>query len=322
VGTTVADCATLNYGPGFITSYTTATTTGVYFNPSQGGDPVVFSKTGENFDCSQWSSENSAGRLVTPISAFNGLVGHVVTILSLSGRVSTPPTPEPTATATPPVSGTPLGDRIFSISRPGSLLRSSSAPDDLSTDPWLSGPVVLHAGPVDGSGIAALSLQSDVTYGFGLAAGGVMCVRIQAAGSGGTIDCNGGSPHTVLLTQDSNGAGVADAPILTLHVGPDSGAGAASLTVMQSITNLASGTPSDCIAAVFGPPELTAYTSSTITATIAEPVQGGNLTFTTTGENFSCSTWTVENGPGTLAAPRIIVDGGGNDEAQGLVISD
>jgi hypothetical protein len=91
---------------------------------------------------------------------------------------------------------------------------------------------------------------------------------------------------------------------------------------MQSITNLASGTPSDCIAAVFGPPELTAYTSSTITATIAEPVQGGNLTFTTTGENFSCSTWTVENGPGTLAAPRIIVDGGGNDEAQGLVISD
>jgi hypothetical protein len=92
---------------------------------------------------------------------------------------------------------------------------------------------------------------------------------------------------------------------------------------MQAVAVLGpGGLPSDCATASFGPAALIAYTTSMSTATVAEPVQGGSVTFTATGTNFSCAAWTVQNGPGKLVAPRILVDGAGDDEAQGLILLD
>jgi cysteine-rich repeat protein len=327
--TTIAECLTLNYAAGFLTTLTTATATGTNYFPTQGGDPVTLSGQGESFDCSTWATEDSAGKLVTPISATNGLVGSVITILALSdaveGDVSTPtPTSGPSPTPTPIPAGTPLGVRVFSISSPGSELRSTASGGiDVSVDPWLSGPLLLEAGVPDALGVAPLDLQADVIYGFELVGGAVACFRLQALSSGGSIDCDGGTAHTNLYTQDSNGSGVADPPILTTQVGLDSGAGSATLTVMQAITELPVGSaPNDCLTAAFGPATQAAYSTGGATVTVAEPVQGGTVVQEGGGQPFSCASWTQENGPGALASPRTVVDGAGDDEAQVLILSD
>jgi hypothetical protein len=321
VGTTVDDCLDVNYGPGFLTAFTTATSTGVYFNPVQGGDPIVLSKSGENFDCDTWSIEDGVGTLVSPISASNGLVGNVVTILQLSDRVASAPTPEPSPTPTSPPSGTPLGNRTFSISRPGSALRTTTAPGDVSADPWLSGPFVLQAGAVDAAGVAPLTLQSDATYGFAL--GG----RWGALHS--SRSCRKCRQHRLRRRigsfdrADTGQQRCGNRRCTDPDDGPDSGAGATILTAMQAITELPPGAiPADCLAAAFGPTHPIAYTTDMATGTVAEPLQGGSVTIAAEGTNFSCATWTQEDGPGTLVAPRTIVDGAGDDEGQAFVLSD
>jgi hypothetical protein len=181
----------------------------------------------------------------------------------------------------------------------------------------------LEAGAPDASGVAPLSLQADVIYGFALADVGVACFRLEALGSSGSIDCDGGSAHTNLYSQDSNGAGVADPSILTTGVGLDTGAGSATLLVMQSTVELSVGSlPNDCFAASFGAAIPAAYSTGGSTVTVAEPVQGGTVVQVGGGQVFSCATWTQENGPGVLASPRTVVDGPGDDEAQVLILSD
>jgi hypothetical protein len=175
----------------------------------------------------------------------------------------------------------------------------------------------------DASGAAPLSLQSDVIYGFELVGGAVTCIRLHALGSGGSIDCDGGTAHSSLYTQDSNGAGSADAPILVTNLGPDSGPGAATLTVMQATVELPTGSaPNDCLTATFGAAIPIAYNTGGSTATVAEPVQGGTVVQVEVGQAFSCASWTQEDGPGALSAPRLVVDGAGDDEAQVLILSD
>ena len=95
------------------------------------------------------------------------------------------------------------------------------------------------------------------------------------------------------------------------------------MRVMQSYAELAPGAqPSDCTTAPFGPAEETAYTTELATATVAEPVQGGSLSISLGGTSFSCSQWTVENGPGVLVSPRIVLDTASGDDAEILMISD
>jgi hypothetical protein len=329
VGTTVADCQTFHYAGGFMTVLTTATTTGINHFPIQGGDPVSLSAQGENFECADWAQEDSAGMFVTSLNASNSLVGSVMNVVRMADAAApggnTPtPTTAPTATSTPLPSGTPLGVRVFSISSPASELQSTAnGGADVSAGTWLSGPLLLEAGAPDDSGVAPLSLQADVIHGVELVAGGVICFQLQAQGSAGSIDCDGGTPHTILYSQDSNGAGAAAPPVLTTNVGLDSGTGAATLTVMQATAQLPAGSaPSDCSTASFGAPTLTAYTTGGANVTVAEPVQGGTVLQLGGGQPFSCSMWTQENSAGVLASPHTAVDGPGDDAAQLLVLFD
>lgn len=321
-GTTVADCLSFPFpGGGFDAVYTTDAITGTILNPS-----ISLGGEGENFDCASWNSEDGPGALATVFSAsFSGL-GSLMSVLTAYDAPSAPTAPTPVVTPTPtsiPV-GTPLGQRVFSIARPGSSFRRVTG-GDASADPWLSGPLLLQGGVPGADGVAPISLAADAIYGLGLSVGtasGVLCVKMEAAGSSGRIDCNGGSAMSMALSRDSNGAGAADPEVLTVDIGGDSGPGAARLTVMQSVVALPVGTAAACLSAVYPPARVTAYSTHQATAIVAEPIQGGSVSVLATGVGFSCSSWRTENAVGRLIGPRVELDTAFGDEAQVFILDD
>ncbi len=325
VGTTVADCASQPFTGRFDAVYTTDLITGTVLNPTPPGPPVSQSGTGSNFDCSNWTNENSSGAFATVFTSGFGGIGTVMNALIMTDAPVAPtPTPSESPTPTPTVSGSPLGVRAFSLARPGSQFLRASGPDS-SQDPWLNGPLLLSAGAPDSNGVASLSLQSDAIFGFGVAGGSaasVICVKVEAAGSSGTIDCDGGSPFSSVLAQDSNGAGAAEPRSITLNIGPDSGPGAASIVVQQSVVGLPAGTVADCLTASYPTSEPALYTTAEATAIVSEPIQGGSVLRNATGTPFDCSTWTNENGAGRLIGPNIDLDTSAGDDAQLFVLDD
>ncbi|GIW40522.1 MAG: hypothetical protein KatS3mg076_1099 [Candidatus Binatia bacterium] len=108
--------------------------------------------------------------------------------------------------------GEELGVREFTVERPGSTFESSITKADVwLTGRFLPGPIRLRAGrpdpnlPGEEACTAPLVLDQDVILGFPLIDGSVLCTKIFAEGSRGAIDCDGGTAHDVLLTQDSKG---------------------------------------------------------------------------------------------------------------------
>jgi hypothetical protein len=100
-----------------------------------------------------------------------------------------------------------LGERRFAVRRPASALVSSAAGSaDASLDPWLPAQLRICAGRPLAEGIHPLSLREDAVLGVTLATGGVLCARISARGSSGSLDCDGGSTADVNAVQDVEGA--------------------------------------------------------------------------------------------------------------------
>lgn len=229
--------------------------------------------------------------------------------------------------------GAPLGDRTFSVARPPSKFLSSGLNGgDVSSGTWLPGPLALRAGrpdpdaPGEEACSAPLSLTADVVLGFNQPLG-VACTKFFAAGSSGTIDCDGGTAHDIDLVQDSNGTGENGEPVYSTGLGNpiEAGPGAATLRLARTISvnitcnpqSPSCNAPSICPGIDYENPGSTPNLSDVIegplvlttrraTARVLEPRQGGDvLSFPVPvdGENFTCSTWSQEDAQGRLAGP-------------------
>lgn len=218
-----------------------------------------------------------------------------------------------------------LGTRVFSVAPSGSdrtgfyigLLPGQNLSSETS-----SGPLVLEAGVPDQNGDASLVLAQDAVLAMKSVVGDVICLRLAAAGSSGTVSCDGGTGHDVTVTRE---AGVLAGPTVTqAFLGTDSGPGAATLLVSTEIAQLPAGASlADCLSTdQYEAPEIRAL--STATTTIAK----GTEELVLVGENFVCgadrSAWRLENGPGMLGFGLPTFDDRvpGGDLASGLLFAD
>lgn len=237
-----------------------------------------------------------------------------VSVCAESGVVATP-TPAP-----------PLGDRVFSVVRPGSALLSSIVGGlDVSLDPFLPTTLLLRAGTPDVDGVATLELVDDAIVGLKIVSGQTLCMKIHAAGSHGRIDCDGGSPFDTLTTWDSNGAGPPTADyVIDGGLGSDAGPGAAGLFAGWNAFLLNPGsTVADCNGlSYFGPGRLDSFTTATSTGTFIHPVQGGAVSVMAQGQNFDCATWTQEDGVGRILTPLLATETIVGDVVNTLVLAD
>lgn len=222
------------------------------------------------------------------------------------------PTPTDEAPATPTEtptqsSGGGLGVRLFNVTRPGSGFNTSAlAGFDVSLDPWLPATLKLEAGQPDENGVATLTLKEDVIVGLTVVDTSLACFKLVAAGSTGTVSCNGGVPQNATLTQDRNEGGTPGPIVIATGVGDPSPAGSASFTLMQAVVNLPAGSDIiDCIAAEYPPADPAVFTTGNGKATALNTVQGGDVELARTGEPFDCANWTSESGPGQLVGPIV-----------------
>jgi hypothetical protein len=365
------DCATADFESASVTDelYTTGVSTAKVINHcagsgAAGNRPVSFSRTGQNFDCASWTTENGPGVLAfaipseegsdlftgdggnagifsdapapTPTPTRTSTTGTGVTPTSTvppSATVTrtqpgvtptqpqlTPTQPQmtPTRTQTAPVSG--LGVRVFSINDKPRSDFFSSALGGLGVGAlppsFTAGPLKIVAGAIGANGIAPLSLQEDAIFGLRVVDNSVVCLKLVAAASSGSIDCDGGTPYDVTVTQDSQGDQPALPNILVTGEGTDGGAGAATLSVMMEAALLPIGSSTaSCPTATFNIMQTSAFTTRKATATVlnaladspsADPT--GKISVSVTGRNFTCDTFATENAVGTLVAPFIGLD--------------
>ena len=226
------------------------------------------------------------------------------------------PTFTPSKTATPVIVPTvALGERVFTI-EPGSF---ANPPDATRTalftavvgglnmaSSFSSGPLVLVGGLPDASGVAPLTLKDDVTLTVSIFDGSFLCIKLIAAGSSGSIDCDGGTPYDVEATQPAGNVG----PAFDLQTGLGAPAppGNGDLLVMQQIQPVPSGPTPDCAAITYlNPPQLFAYTTTTATA------GKGSLQLSVSGEPFSCNDFATPSSGGMLATPDPGTDLFGDD---------
>ena len=235
-----------------------------------------------------------------------------------------------------------LGERDFSVlnNPPTEFDSSGLSGGNISVaGSWLPSVLKLMAGrpdptlPGEEACSAPVALAEDVILGFNAIDGSVACTKVFADGSAGNIDCDGGSPQDLEYSQNSNGPGAADPPVIMTGLGDGviAGPGAASFTVPNAVFfNLPAGkgfTTATCMSLNYddplNPDQLAAlgidaskvtitplgFTTKTGTGIVLNPKTATGMTGTTpimlsaTGMNFACGTWTMEDGPGVLVAP-------------------
>ncbi|HZP43390.1 MAG TPA: hypothetical protein VFD84_18020 [Candidatus Binatia bacterium] len=209
--------------------------------------------------------------------------------------------------------GPPLGRRLYTLTngfgrRGGHLYSSAANGLDTAEVGTFDGSLVLDAGTPGPDGVAALAVGLDTIFGFRLVDGTVVCVKVEAAGSAGTLACAGGVPVDVVVAADG-GAGPNATPSLLLEQGPPGppGAGWVAATVrVVACAPPACTVVDDCgdpakVALAAAPPVRRAFTTGTTTGRIAHPRQGGNdVVLFRTGTPFRCRDWTAIDGPGIL----------------------
>lgn len=252
------------------------------------------------------------------------------------------PSATPTPTATP--SGPPLGQRRFTIredsqypaappNEPRSAYFTSSVGGFSGSDRFGPGTLVLEAGAQNANGQASLRLAQDAYFKINVPPNNAtLCVKLFAAGSSGSIDCNGGTPYGVDLVE---GSGDVPPSSPVTGRGNDSGAGAAQLNVMQAIAevgnmcnegtgrcttsatsctrddqclnNFATSLPCDATT-TFPAPVSVVYTTANFLA------RKGAVQVSRAGENFNCAAWTTAEGDGVLVSGVVDFDDrlGGN----------
>jgi agarase len=231
---------------------------------------------------------------------------------------------DPNIVIPPAVEGA-LGTRLFSIAPSGSDRTGfyiGLLPGQNLGSAVTGGPLVLQAGIPDPNGDASLVLAQDDVLAMQTVAGDAICLRLTAAGSNGTLSCNGGMGHDVTVTSDTGE--FADPPVTQAFLGADSGPGAATLLVSTEIAQLPAGASlAECLTtAPYGAPQIRAFSTAITTTT------KGTEQLTLQGENFVCgadgSAWRLENAPGMFGFGHPVFDGRvpGGDLASGLLLAD
>jgi hypothetical protein len=213
-----------------------------------------------------------------------------------------------------------LGERVFTVTRPGSrLLTSLSGGGDASVDPWLPGPLRICAGPDLGGGVHPLNLRADAVLGFGAADGSTICAKLTALGSTGSLACSAGTPADVLASQDAEGLGRVT---VETGLGLDAGTGAAVIRAPIAIVQLPPGaSPDACTTMQYPDASFTAaLTTATGTAQVLDRSGAVVAAVSVTGVNFDCPTWR-DSGPGTLVLPFPAVNTSAGAVAEALVLT-
>jgi hypothetical protein len=255
----------------------------------------------------------------------------------------------PTFTATTAPAG--LGDRVFTIREDSAVApdpRTGFFSSGLSgfsvAERFTSGPIVITADAPNASGVAQLRLKQDAYFKVFIKLGNtILCVKWVAQNSRGTMDCNGGTAYGVTLTEPAN-----ESPpgVPMTGVGSDSGAGAANLFFRQVISEVGNvcpmgggnctvtGTPcttnTECIPASIDDSKACDATTvfdgtglDVVYTTANFRGMKGTRTFIKNGENFSCSMWTMTDGPGMLVTGLLAVDErAGGTSANGIRVAD
>jgi hypothetical protein len=202
-----------------------------------------------------------------------------------------------------------------------------------SSDRFSAGRLVIDAGEADAAGLAPLRLTQDAYFKVNIPPGNrTLCVKMFASGSSGSIDCNGGTPFGVELTEP---AGVTPPSQPATGRGTDAGPGAAQLIVMQAVTDVGNlcntstrrctittnncTRDADCIndfntsrpcdvTTGFPTPASAVYTTANFLA------RKGVVQVSRSGENFDCASWMTSDGPGMLVTGDVDFDdtAGGN----------
>ena len=227
------------------------------------------------------------------------------------------------------------GPRAFSLANgvdpDGSHFFSSGlGGGEVSSAESFTGSLVLVGGTPDVGGVASLAVAADSILGWGVIDGSVVCVKVEAAGSEGKVDCDGGTPVDVTLTQNSNGAGDPDLADLRVEQGAPGAAGAGYLKATTRTVNFPSGsTPADCATAGYSSSFVlatTAFTTGQATADVTNAKGPGGTIYPSinlmkTGTPFDCNDW-GEDGAGILVVPAVGMDTIIGDVANVLKIDD
>jgi cysteine-rich repeat protein len=188
----------------------------------------------------------------------------------------------------------------------------------------LSGAMDLVAGAPGTDGVATVTMSGPIYYDGPILGGafGTLCFRVTSCT--GIVDCDGGTAVDATEVQDSAGPGTqGNAPVITTGLGANGGPGAVQLTCQQSFVQLPAG-ESDCTTAAYPPDAPAIYTTGTSEGHFlnGDP-RIGNGEISVSGENFQCSTWSTEDGPGELANIFLIEnDPEAGDTANGNVLDD
>jgi hypothetical protein len=212
---------------------------------------------------------------------------------------------------------TGLGERDLTARRPQSRLLTSVADgEDASVDPWSVDPLRICAGGDLGSGIHALTLRDDAIFALPLRDGGILCAKISAHGSTGTLECAGGVPADVSAAQDTDGL---TPVVLATGLGVDAGTGAATILAPITVVALPPGAVSDaCRAAAYPPPFTGALTTATGTAQLLMRGDGVVAEVSDTGAAFDCAAWR-NAGVGSLVLPFPLLQPSADADLAGVI---
>lgn len=219
-----------------------------------------------------------------------------------------------------PTPSEPLGTRNFTIAPVNTSLRTALFSSGLLGNNVAStiteGTLTLEGGTPDANGVASLTLTEDAPFAVRILDGSVVCFKILAEGSQGTIDCDGGTAYDVVLTGEAGEDGE-----ITVATGQGDPAdpGDASISVMMQSAQLPTGTSLDaCATAEYDPPTATVFTTSKATAT-----KGERGPLETEGEPFDCASFGTTDGNGMLVSPSGAFDSrAGGDVANNLRLAD
>jgi len=190
-----------------------------------------------------------------------------------------------------------------------------------------SGSLVLVKGATSADGTADLTIGCDSVIGFQAINGSYTCLKTDAAGSSGKIDCDGGTPVDVVVSGDSHGTGPNDPPVsqiggTTARAGdgyvmansrfvvcPDDGPDGGCIGDLASSADCSDATKVDFSKAKI---LLTGGVATTgqATSTILNPNGAANLSapVTETGQPFSCASFATPGSGGILEMPVFLYD--------------
>jgi hypothetical protein len=158
-----------------------------------------------------------------------------------------------------------------------------------------SGPFKLVLGPEGANGVHPLSLQEDAVFTIDIVNSTCLCLKFRAAGSMGSVDCDGGTPYDTSITQPS---GPGTAWTFQTGLGNPSGPGDGNLIVMglfQQVMDFCSNVNCADDAVYHDPPNTFPFTTTKTTA-----FKGAALNQSDHGAPFDCANFTTSGSGGIL----------------------